>query len=46
MRASPFYNLMNNKDTFVQGIDNPAKHLVVRGDVHWLQLTSGKDLWY
>ncbi len=42
----PFYNLMNNKDTFVQGIDRLAKNLVVRGDVHWLRLTSGKDLWY
>ncbi|MHB1936296.1 MAG: alginate export family protein [Acidobacteriaceae bacterium] len=42
----PFYNLMNNKDQFVQVIDHPAKHVAVRSDVHWLQLTSGKDLWY
>ncbi len=42
----PFYNLMNSQDTFIQGIDKPAKRVVVRSDVHWLQLTSGKDLWY
>jgi len=42
----PFYNLMNNQDTFIQGIDKPGKHVVVRSDVHWLQLTSGKDFWY
>ena len=42
----PFYNLMNNEDTFIQGMDKPVKKVVVRSDVHWLQLTSGKDLWY
>lgn len=42
----PFYNLMNNTDTFIQGIDAPAKSLVLRSDVHWLSLTSNNDLWY
>jgi hypothetical protein len=42
----PFYNLMNNKDGFVQIIDRPAKRLEVRGDLHWLQLSSNRDLWY
>ena len=42
----PFYNLMNNQDQFVQVIDRPTKRLEVRGDLHWLQLTSSKDLWY
>ncbi len=42
----PFYNLMNNTDSFVQIIDRPAKKLELRGDLHWLQLTSGNDLWY
>ncbi len=42
----PFYNLMNNTDDFVQLIDNPAKRLALRSDLHWLQLTSGRDLWY
>jgi hypothetical protein len=42
----PFYNLMNNTDEFIQVIDKPTKKLVVRSDLHWLQLTSSKDLWY
>jgi hypothetical protein len=37
---------MNNQDQFVQVIDRPTKRLEVRGDLHWLQLTSSKDLWY
>ena len=27
-------------------MDNPVKRLVVRGDVHWLQLAASQDLWY
>ena len=42
----PFYNLMNSTDRFVQVIDQPAKRLALRSDLHWLQLTSNKDLWY
>jgi hypothetical protein len=42
----PFYNMMNSKDQFVQLMDKPAKHLAVRSDMHFLQLTSNKDLWY
>lgn len=42
----PFYNLMNNTDVFIQGIDTPAKALTLRSDVHWLSLTSSNDLWY
>ena len=42
----PFYNLMNSTDDFVQAIDKPAKKLELRSDLHWLDLTSGKDLWY
>ena len=42
----PFYNLMNSTDDFVQIIDKPVKKLAVRSDLHWLQLTSAKDLWY
>jgi hypothetical protein len=37
---------MNDEDTFIQGIDKPVRRVVVRSDLHWLQLTSGKDLWY
>ena len=42
----PFYNLMNSTDDFVQFVDMPVKKLAVRADLHWLQLTSSKDLWY
>jgi len=42
----PFYNLMNNTDEFVQIVDKPTKKLALRGDLHWLKLTSGSDLWY
>jgi len=43
---TPFFNLMNNTDEFVQIIDKPVKRLALRSDLHGLQLTSGKDLWY
>jgi hypothetical protein len=42
----PFYNLMNSTDTFAQFIDNPLKKLELRTDLHFLKLTSSKDLWY
>ena len=42
----PFYNLMNNKDGFVQIVDRPSKRFDFRADVHWLQLDSWQDLWY
>jgi len=42
----PFYNLMNNSDEFVQIVEKPIGILALRVDLHWLQLTSGKDLWY
>lgn len=42
----PFYNLMNSTDEFVQLMDKPVKRLALRSDLHWLQLTSGHDLWY
>jgi hypothetical protein len=41
----PFYNLMNLTDEFVQIIDRPTPKWELRSDLHWLQLTSGKDLW-
>ena len=37
---------MNSTDEFVQLMDKPAKRLALRADLHWLQLTSAKDLWY
>jgi len=43
----PFYNLMNDTDEFVQvAAEKPVDKLALRCDLHWLQLTSGKDLWY
>lgn len=42
----PFYNLMNDRDEFVQVVDNPTKKLELRSDLHFLQLTSNTDLWY
>ncbi len=42
----PFYDLMNSRDEFVQVIDKPTKRVELRGDLHWLQLTSSNDLWY
>ena len=43
---TPLYNLMNLTDNFVQVIDRPTKKWELRSDLHWLQLTSGHDLWY
>ncbi len=42
----PIYNLMNLEDGFVQIIDRPLHSWELRSDLHWLQLTSSKDLWY
>jgi hypothetical protein len=42
----PFYNAMNSTDSFVQFVDKPYKTWELRSDLHWLDLTSGKDLWY
>lgn len=42
----PFYNLMNSTDEFVQVMEKPVKRIALRSDLHWLQLTSGQDLWY
>jgi len=40
------YNLMNNTDRFVQVVDTPARNLALRSDLHWVSLTSAKDLLY
>jgi hypothetical protein len=42
----PFYNLMDSTDEFVQIMEKPVAKVALRSDLHWLQLTSGKDLWY
>jgi hypothetical protein len=43
---TPFYNLMNSTDEFVQLVDKPARKLDLRADLHGLRLTSSKDFWY
>jgi hypothetical protein len=43
---TPFYNLMNSTDEFVQLADRPSRKLALRADLHGLRLTSAKDLWY
>jgi len=43
---TPFYNLVNSIDEFVQVVDKPARRLSLCADLHGLQLTSSKDLWY
>jgi hypothetical protein len=43
---SPFYNLMNNQDLFVEFITRPHAKVTTRFDVHDLHLSSSKDLWY
>lgn len=43
---TPFYNLMNSSDEFIQLIDQPTRKVNLRADLHGLQLTSSKDLWY
>jgi hypothetical protein len=37
---------MDSTDEFVQIVEKPVNKVALRGDLHWLQLTSGKDLWY
>lgn len=43
---TPFYNMQNMNDLFVQGILNPVTPLKIRTDVHYLQLSSNQDLIY
>jgi len=40
------YNLMNNKDYFIQLLLSPHKKLKLRTDLHFLELNESADLWY
>jgi hypothetical protein len=42
----PFYNLVNNEDTFLQLRLKPHPKLALRTDLHYLRLSSAKDQWY
>lgn len=43
---TPIYNLMNNRDLFVQLMLKPTKKLSLRLDWHRLSLANSNDLWY
>ena len=42
----PFFNLMNNEDSFGQILLQPVRGLSLRSDVHYLRLSNRRDLWY
>ncbi|MFN7933753.1 MAG: hypothetical protein U0R19_10515 [Bryobacteraceae bacterium] len=42
----PFFNFLNNEDSFAEVILRPSKKAVVRSDFHNLRLSSRSDLWY
>ncbi len=42
----PFYNLMNNQDTFAELLLRPHPGWMLRSAVHALRLTDKNDLWY
>jgi hypothetical protein len=42
----PFYNMMNNRDAFIEVIARPSKRVTTRADLHLLRLSEGADLWY
>jgi len=43
---TPFYNLMNDQDVFVQLLARPLDQVSVRIDGHWLSVTERADLAY
>lgn len=43
---TPFWNLMNDQDVFVQLLMKPLAQLAVRIDGHWLEATERADLAY
>lgn len=43
---TPFYNMENMNDLFIQGILAPTSSLKVRTDAHYLELSSNNDLLY
>ena len=42
----PFFNLMNNEDSFGQVMLKPQERLALRTEAHYLRLSSANDLWY
>jgi len=46
MARFPFFNPMNNEDSFGQILLQPVRGLSLRSDVHYLRLSNRRDLWY
>jgi hypothetical protein len=42
----PLYNMMNNKDLFIQVIVKPREAWTIRADLHSVSLQNKQDLWY
>ena len=42
---TPFFNMMNSKDSFAELILRP-KRVTIRSDVHSVRLADASDLWY
>lgn len=43
---TPFFNLMNNQDLFLQTILKPCNKVTMAATAHWLRTTESADLWY
>ena len=43
---TPFYNMMNNQDVFVEVFLTPHPTLALRSDLHWLRVNDGADFAY
>jgi hypothetical protein len=42
----PFFNMMNNRDSFAEAIARPTRRLTLRSDLHALRLADPADFWY
>jgi len=42
----PFFNMMNVDDRFAELLLRPSGRVTIRGDLHFLSLSSRSDLWY
>lgn len=43
---TPFYNMMNNQDVFVQGLLKPHDTVSVMSELHWLRVNNSADIAY
>lgn len=43
---TPFFNMMNMQDLFIQGVWKPLEKMTFRSDVHFLSTDNAKDLFY